>query len=85
MTKSIMLAACIALFSTVPALAQGMGTGPVATQCANDIQGLCANKGHGTRQTRSCLEASRDKVSAECRQALDTTGRGRGRGRGPGR
>ena len=85
MTKSIMLATCIALFSAVPALAQGTGAGPVAAQCANDIQSLCATKGHGTRQTRSCLEANRDKVSPECRQALDTTGRGRGRGQGPSR
>lgn len=58
MTRSIMLATCIALFSAVPALAQGMGTGPVATECANDVQSLCANKGHGARQTRSCLEAN---------------------------
>lgn len=54
-------------------------TAPVATQCAQDIQTYCAGKGHGSRQTRTCLEANRDKLSAECRQALDTTGGGRGR------
>lgn len=50
--------------------------GPVADICANDIQKFCANKGHGHRQTRSCLEAHRKKLSPECRHALDTTGGG---------
>ena len=78
MHRSILLAICVAFAATVPALAQ---SGPVATKCAKDIQAYCAGKGHGSRQTRTCLEANRDKVSAECRQALDTTGGGRGRGR----
>ena len=51
--------------------------GPVATVCANDIEKFCANKGHGHRQTRSCLEAYREKLSPECRHVLDTTGGGR--------
>jgi hypothetical protein len=41
-------------------------TGPVAALCTQDIQTCCANKGHGSRQTRTCLEANRDKLSAEC-------------------
>jgi hypothetical protein len=57
------------------ALAQ---TGPVAKACATDIQKICPNLGHNG-QTRSCLEANRDKVSAACRHALDTTGGGRRR------
>ena len=38
-------------------------TGPVAALCTQDIQTCCANKGHGSRQTR--LEANRGKLSAE--------------------
>ena len=53
-------------------------TGPVATVCAKDIQKYCATQGHGDRQTRSCLESNRKKLSAACRRALDTTGGGRG-------
>ncbi len=73
--KTVMLAGCVMLALSVPAFAQ---KGPVARQCANDIQSYCAGKGHGARQTRSCLETNRDKVSDQCRQALDTTGKGRG-------
>ena len=61
----------------MPAVAQ---TGPVATACAADISKFCAGKGHGNRQTRSCLEANREKLSEGCRRALDTTGGGRRRG-----
>lgn len=66
----------VSLGIAAPGLAQ---TGPVAKACAADIQKLCPNKGHGQGQTRQCLEDNRDKVSAACRQALDTTGGGRGR------
>ena len=76
--KSMFLGTALAIVATVTAFAQ---TGPVATQCAQDIQTYCAGKGHGSRQTRTCLEANRDKVSAECRKALETTGPGRGMGR----
>jgi hypothetical protein len=62
------------LIMAVPAIAQ---TGPVATACAADIPQFCAGKGHGNRQTRSCLEANREKLSQRCRSALDSTGGGR--------
>jgi hypothetical protein len=79
MTKGVALAACLVFFAvTTPAFSQA---GPVATQCAKDIETYCAGKGHGAGQTRTCLQANHDKVSAECRQALDTTGPGKGRGR----
>ncbi|MBU2532632.1 MAG: cysteine rich repeat-containing protein [Alphaproteobacteria bacterium] len=54
-------------------------TGPVATACKDDIAKYCAGLGHGNRQTRSCLEANVEKVSASCKSALETTGGGRGR------
>jgi len=77
MIRNVLLAAAIVVVSASSALAQG--TGPASTQCATDIQTFCAGKGHGSGQTRSCLDANRDKVSADCRDALDTTGPGRGR------
>ena len=78
MKSSVALAACIVAISAIPALAQG--TGPVASQCATDIQNFCASKEHGAGQVRACLESNREKVSPDCRQALDTTGPGRGKG-----
>lgn len=62
------------LAAAAPATAQ---TGPVATACATDIPRFCAGKGHGNRQTRTCLEANREKLSAQCRSALDGTRGGR--------
>lgn len=59
------------------ASAQG---GPVATACKDDIPKLCAGKEHGQGDVRACLEANKDKVSAACKAALDTTGPGKGQG-----
>ncbi|NPV21610.1 MULTISPECIES: cysteine rich repeat-containing protein [Bradyrhizobium] len=72
------LALGIAVMTAASAYAQG--TGPVATQCAADIQSLCSGKQHGQGQVRACLDTHRDKVSADCRAALDTTGGGQGKG-----
>jgi hypothetical protein len=75
--KTIFIGSAFACMLAIgPALAQ---TGPVATQCAHDIAAYCSGKGHGSRQTRSCLEAHRDQVSTKCRRALDSTGAGRGK------
>lgn len=63
-----------------PALAQ---SGRVATACKDDIAKLCAGKSHVNREVRTCLEANKAKVSAACKTALETTGRGKGMG-GPG-
>jgi hypothetical protein len=76
--KKMFLGAALVMCAAAPAFGQAA---PVATQCAQDIQTYCAREGHGSRQTRNCLETNRDKVSAECRQALDTTGPGRGKPR----
>jgi hypothetical protein len=71
-------AAMLASFSlTVVASAQG---GPVATACKDDITKLCAGKEHGQGDVRACLESNKDKVSAACKTALDTTGPGKGQG-----
>ena len=62
-------------------MAQGVGTGPVGTQCKADIAKFCKGASHGSMEARACLEANRDKLSSACRRALDTTGGGRGLGR----
>ena len=71
----------LAVTAPVSAIAQGAGTGPVGTQCKADIAKFCKGMGHGSMEARLCLEANRNKVSAACRRALDTTGGGRGMGR----
>lgn len=48
--------------------------GPVATACKDDIPKFCAGKEHGQGEVRACLEANKDKVSAACKAALETTG-----------
>ena len=58
--------------------------GPVATACKDDILKYCAGKEHGQGEVRACLEANKDKVSAACKTALDTTGPGKGMGQGQG-
>lgn len=67
--------------ASLPANAQGAGTGPVGRACASDLKTYCAGARHGGRQARNCLETHRGSVSAACRRALDTTGGGRGLGR----
>jgi hypothetical protein len=56
-------------------------SGPVATACKDDIPKYCAGKKHGPPEdeVRVCLEANKDKVSAGCKTALETTGGGRDR------
>lgn len=63
------------------ALAQGTGTGPVGTQCKDDIAKFCAGKQHGGGEVRACLEANKTKVQAACKTALEATGPGRGQGK----
>ena len=73
--KVVALAAA-ALMSGTTAWAQP-GTGPVAKQCASDIEKCCAGKKHGSGEVRACLESNRSKLSGDCQNALDTTGGGR--------
>ena len=80
---STFVAAALAL-AAGGALAQGTpGQGPVARDCVDDIVKFCSDKQHGNREVRTCLEANKDKVSAVCKKALDTTGGGRGQNRKP--
>ncbi len=79
-TRTISLAAITAMAFVSPAFAQ---QGPVAMSCKGDIAKYCADKEHGKGEVRACLEAAKDKVTEECKTALDTTGPGQGNGQGP--
>lgn len=75
----------LALLNALPAQAQqGRGQGPVAQACAADIGKFCEGLTHGGGKVRACLEANKDKVSAQCSTALATHGPGRGQGQGGG-
>lgn len=80
--RSLALAAAGAVIATTAAFAQqpgkGPGSGPVITQCADDITKYCAGKSHNG-EVRACLEGKKQQVSAACRTALETTGGGKGR------
>jgi hypothetical protein len=71
--------AAVALLATgiPPAVAQGMGRGPVASACATEINTHCAKLSHGGGQVRACLQSHRRELSPECQTALDNTGYGR--------
>ncbi len=79
--RTFVLASAVALAVMGGAANAQQGTGPVATACSDDIAKLCAGKSHENRETRTCLEANKAKVSAACKTALDTTGGGRGKGK----
>ncbi|MEQ1715359.1 MAG: cysteine rich repeat-containing protein [Hyphomicrobium sp.] len=72
--------ATVLLASTVLTAGVSAQQGPVATACKDDISKHCAGKEHGQGEVRACLEANKDKVSAACKTALDTTGPGKGMG-----
>jgi hypothetical protein len=75
--KAIAVSTLTSLALTSAVSAQG---GPVAAACKDDIPKLCAGKEHGQGDVRACLEANKDKVSAACKTALETTGPGKGQG-----
>jgi hypothetical protein len=70
-------ATAISLAFTIPALAQGMGQGPVAAACAQEIEKYCSGIPHGRGAVRACLEENTRKLSEQCRAALGGTGGGR--------
>lgn len=78
-TMTISLVALTAMAVVSPAFAQ---QGPVAMACKEDIAKYCADKEHGKGEVRACLEAAKDKVTDQCKAALDTTGPGKGMGQG---
>lgn len=83
MPMKILTTAAIALI--VSAAAATAQSGPVSNACKDDLAKYCAGKSHQNRDARSCLESNKDKVSAACKSALDSTGGGKGRGTGKGK
>ena len=61
----------------IPAIAQ---QGVVATACEREIATYCATQTHGQGAVRKCLEGNLDKLSNDCKAALDNTGPGKGMG-----
>ena len=73
-----------ALETAGPGMGKGQGgrrggRRAVMRNCADDMAKHCAGKSHRRGEMRACLVARKDQVSAACREALDSTGRGRGR------
>lgn len=83
MSMKFLTTAAVALI--VSAAAASAQSGPVSTACKDDLAKYCAGKSHQNREARSCLESNKDKVSAACKSALDSTGGGKGKGMGQGK
>jgi hypothetical protein len=67
-----LLALTIAVFTAngfSPA-AQAQGKGRLAA-CKEAIQKLCASEPKGQGKVKACLKSNKDKVSADCKTALD--------------
>ncbi|MFM9847668.1 MAG: hypothetical protein ACKVP3_10970 [Hyphomicrobiaceae bacterium] len=76
--------AIIIIAGTILSTAATAQSGPVATDCVNDIAKLCAGKPHDG-SVRICLETNYAKVSSDCKRALESTGGGRGKQLGRGK
>jgi Cysteine rich repeat len=58
---------------------QGRGRGRgLRRACASEIQQYCANEERG-RARRECLQSHMDKLSADCKSAVESRGQGRRR------
>lgn len=77
--KNLTMTAVALALSAGAAMAQ---SGPVSSACKDDLAKYCTGKSHQSREARSCLESNKDKVSAACKSALDSTGGGKGKGKG---
>lgn len=72
------------MFTSLLISTGAVAQGSVATACKDDMPKVCAGKEHVQGEMRSCLEANKDKVSAACKTALESTGPGKGMGTGQG-
>jgi hypothetical protein len=80
LTQPLVIAVITAIIASAPAVAKAASKGPVATACKSEIEQLCAGKSHNG-EIRACLESNKDKVSPECKNALESTGGGKGKGK----
>jgi hypothetical protein len=62
----------IAVFSAASlcAAVQAQSKGRLAA-CKDDIQKFCASEPKGQGKVRACLQSNKDKVSPDCKAALD--------------
>jgi Cysteine rich repeat len=69
---TIIKAITIAVFTAASfsSAAQAQGNGRLAA-CKDDIQKFCASEPRGQGKVRACLQSNKDKVSADCKTALD--------------
>jgi hypothetical protein len=69
---TLMRAFILALFAaaSISAAAQAQGKGRLAA-CKDDIQKFCASEPKGQGKVKACLESNKDKVSPDCKTALD--------------
>jgi hypothetical protein len=65
----VLTVAVLAAASFSPA-AYAQGKGRLAA-CKDDIAKLCANEPKGQGKIKACLQTNKDKVSADCKTALD--------------
>jgi Cysteine rich repeat len=70
-SKVCIIAAILALVIQVPAFAQG----PRLAACKADVDRFCASEPRGQGRIRACLEANKDKLTPECKIALESTRR----------
>jgi hypothetical protein len=66
--KALTIAVCAAASFAPAAHAQGKGR---LAACKDDIQKFCASEPKGQGKVRACLQSNKDKVSADCKTALD--------------
>ena len=45
--------------------------------CKADVEKFCASEPRGQGKVRTCLEANKDKVSLECKTALENAAQGK--------
>jgi hypothetical protein len=64
LTIAVLAAASLSL------AAQAQGKGRLAA-CKDDIQKFCASEPKGQGKIKACLQSNKDKVSADCKTALD--------------
>jgi hypothetical protein len=69
---TVVKALIIAVFAAASfsGAAQAQSKGRLAA-CKDDIQKFCASEPKGQGKVKACLQSNSDKVSAECKSALD--------------
>lgn len=73
-TGAVLTASLCIMIASTPGFsqeAQEKEKGKRFQACKTDIEKFCADVPRGQHKTRPCLEANKDKLSGECRTALE--------------